>query len=290
MRDVVHSTLGALLAWELRGIVHSPSWCHFPPSLDFRLPSSNKHSPWRWLKVVGSLATMWQIFLLYNSDSGLHRFHPNNLYVTCLVGSWWFVTYQMNKHDFPEVPPRRIIAWHVSGGVVTTVGASVSIYPVASTIYLIMFYEGCAKLMLIVLDAAIKYNVCGVQQAWGLELVAGSEQTLRTKHALAELLRAEPGLAKSDDVCALQAALQRRERDGDGSRLVVWTWHQKVKAVITAVLAVLLMIAGLMQPLQYTGTESVTGADVYVAYGRHWCGNPTGILEHVNTCTRPADE
>ena len=168
IRDLICCFLGMLLAWETTRLVKSPSWCSYPMSLDLSLPSSNKHSIKRFAKVFVSLAMMWQIFLLYNADGGVKKFARNNLLVCILVLGWWVACYVMNAGDFPEVPRRKLITWHASGAVVTVLGTAMSIYPLVSTIYLIMIFEGCSKLGLLVFDAVLTENLGGVKEFCGL--------------------------------------------------------------------------------------------------------------------------
>ena len=53
----------------------------------------------------------------------------------------------MNKNDFEEsgVHPRRVVTWHLVSAIALTVGCALSIYPMKSTIYLIMIYQGFLK-------------------------------------------------------------------------------------------------------------------------------------------------
>ena len=58
-----------------------------------------------------------------------------------------------------------------------------------------------------------------------------------------------------------------------------------VKMLLSFCFGVFFITIGILEPMVYSGTDSLfTDEKVHVNYGRHWCGNPNGPLNGVNTC------
>ena len=58
-----------------------------------------------------------------------------------------------------------------------------------------------------------------------------------------------------------------------------------VKMLLSLCFGIFFIIIGMLEPMVYTSTDSVIeGEEISVSYGRHWCGNPNGPRDGVNTC------
>lgn len=116
--------------------------------------------------------------------------------------SRWVLLYAIQKHDFPDHPPRRVWLWHVCGGGMTVLGTAMSIYPFAPTIYLIFAYEGLCKLLLLLFSIALSRNLFDLQRRCALEpdnpkdcdVLAAS--LLRDNRVLTKALEKQPDLAR----------------------------------------------------------------------------------------------
>ena len=170
MRDVIHCFLGAYLAYEVGHVIKLEPWIRFPIKWNWSVPSSDRQSLRRLVKLLVSGFAWWQCLLLYNADGGINSFSVNNLMCTIMVLLMFAGAYCMNKRDFEEsgVNPKRVVTWHVVSGLALAVGCSLSIYPIKSTIYLIMIYEGVLKILTLALELAVGQSE-SLRTAMGLD-------------------------------------------------------------------------------------------------------------------------
>ena len=292
MRDIIHCFLGCWLGFNCIKLLRIEPWIRWPIKWDLTLPSSDPHSILRWLKVSGSLGVFWQIFLLYNADGGLEKFSRNNALCTICVFLWFVCVYWMNRHDFPAIPSRRVIMWHAFPGCLMTIATAFSIYPLRPTIYLIMLFEGTAKLLILSFGFVLAYwprmeRICALN-----EEESDSEWFIAKDPVCQMLLSAKLGEGEREMVKRIieehyAKVLSSRMDDRK-------PFGNKVQCAITILsfaFAVFFIVVGISEPLLYTETRSLyvppgetEGAKIVASYGRHWCGNPNGPIHSVNTC------
>ena len=282
MRDIVHTTIGAVLGWELRTILNGPAWLQFPLSFDFHLPSSNRQSWKRWLKTAAALVTWWQLFLLYNLDSGIKTFSRNNLILTLGILAWFLCMYLLNRDDFPDYPPRLVAMWHVVAAITLAMGAALSIYPLMSTIYLIMFYEGVITISFLLFEIAIAHSL-RVQSLCGFSALSKEVEAARIleeSSLMRDMVVKQPSLRPSL-LEGIASTLTKEKRDP------LARWFPLLKSLCRFLFGIFMISVACWQPFQYEETQSITGENVHVSYQRHWCGNPKGPEHRVNTCAEP---
>mmetsp|Transcript_17809 Transcript_17809/g.37002 ORF Transcript_17809/g.37002 Transcript_17809/m.37002 type:complete len:525 (+) Transcript_17809:169-1743(+) len=365
MRDVIHCFLGSLLAYELGKVIKCEPWIKYPIKWDLSVPSSDRRSVKRHAKVIFFGFFWWQAFLLYNADGGVNSFSINNLMCTILVPLLFGGAFYLNKDDFEDsgVNPKRVVTWHLGPCIALMVGCALSIYPVKSTIYLIMLYEGVLKIMILVLEVLVSryewvrrgmgidadsdpdspvwltanvnadgWSERGEDKEGALELSAVNAKVTHLgkgggggggdeRDANDKLGRVNPNhpaleerfqnfLEEESDGCrVLKAALlennglresvkaayiatiseKQREQERELERMSPMhpdpSYIKMAKMALSFCFGVFFITMGILEPMVYSGTDSLfTDEKVHVNYGRHWCGNPNGPLNGVNTC------
>ena len=223
MRDVIHCFLGSLLAYELGKVIKCEPWIKYPIKWDWSVPSSDRQSVKRHAKIIFFAFIWWQTFLLYNADGGVNSFSANNLMCTILVPLLFGGLFLMNRDDFQDsgVNPNRVLTWHVGPCIALMVGCALSIYPVKSTIYLIMLYEGVLKIMILLLEVSvIRYE--WIRRGLGLDTDSDPDSpvwlTVNVKDEWAERSKDEEDALELSSVSAKVSHLGADGDDGKAGK------------------------------------------------------------------------